>query len=362
MTRPPAAEVFRLASESIEVFTPPADVIVAEARAQRGRRRRTVVAGVAAAVLVLGGLTWLVSRESSGPEDLPPAKVTRARNPVPVAWYAEGRLHLERVAVTVPELTDLVELNGGAVYGDLEGTVAFVAADGERRRIGHKDPDQPLVASTGEGWAAWVDPGDGGQPMLMVYDVSKGAMLRTRDLTSADVRLIAIDQHRVFYETPVGSYAWTPGVEPPEELVRDGLADVESATRVYQVGGTIEMVQSFFNVSYVRPGVGARLSAGGSFVLSRVPGLDTADGSPFRPLLYDTRSGARMPSGVGVDERAVDATFGGNHTLVYLVAQVADIDDDTDPLLVLRSCDLDGTRCADVAPVESAPDRPLLAR
>jgi hypothetical protein len=52
---------------------------------------------------------------------------------------------------------------------------------------------------------------------------------------------------------------------------------------------------------------------------------------------------------------------------IYLVARVADLaggadlDGNLDPLLVLRSCDLDSGRCTDLAPVQSGTDRPVLA-
>jgi DNA-directed RNA polymerase specialized sigma24 family protein len=366
----PVSEIFHRAGESIEVLANPVDEVVAEARAQRRRRRRTVVVGVAAAALVLGGLTWWAEREPAeedGP--LPPAAVTRVKNPVQVAWYANGRLHLEKVAVSVPAVTELVELNGGAVYGDHEGTVAFVAADGQRRRIGHQEPDSPLVASSGEAWVAWIDPGEegGAGPAIQVYDVSAGELLAARDVASTDVHLVAIDQRQVFYEGPDGAFAWTPGVETAVKLERTGLLDVESANRVYQVGGSIDMVQSFFNVSFARPGTGAFISPGGVLVLSKAPGPGVAEGRPFRPLLYDARSGARKPSGVGVGERAVDAAFSRNNTAIYFVAQVADLaggfdlDGNIDPLLVLRTCDMDSGKCTDLAPVQSGADRPVLA-
>lgn len=371
-----AQEVFRRASESIEVLTNPVEDVVAEARSRRQRRRRTVAGGVAAAVLVLGGLTWWTNRGSTDDDGpLPPAAVTREKNPVQVAWYANGRLHLEKVAVAVPAVTDLVELNGGAIYGDHKGTVAFVAADGERRRIGRKEPDSPVVASAedGEAWVAWIDPGEegGAGPTIQVYDVSAGKLLATRDVASTDVHLVAIDQHQVFYEGSDGAFAWTPGVETALKLARAGLLDVESANRAYQTGGSaggsIEMVQSFFNVSFVRPGTGALISPGGLLVLSKVPGPGAAEGRPFRPLLYDAGSGARKPSGVGVGERAVDAAFTRNNTLVYFVVQTADLaggtdlDGNLDPLLVLRTCGTDSGQCTDLAPVPSGTDRPVLA-
>ena len=369
MTDQLAAEIFRYASESIEVPAVPVEAVVAEARAGRRRRVRLVVVGVAAAALVVGGLTWSANRDPGPSEELAPAVVTREVNPVKVAWYANGRLHLAKVTVTIPDVTDLVELNGGAVYGDHDGTVAFVAADGERRRIGEKDPSVPLVASPGDGWAAWVDPGSGGAtpPTLVVYDVSNGRLLDAKEVSSGDTRPIAIDQHRVYYESPEGAFSWAPGTEVPVELDRAGLADVQSATRVYQLNRRIDMVQSFFSVAFQRPGTTAQLSEAGILVLTKQPGPGVADGQPFRPLVYDARSGDQKPSGVGEEERAVDATFGRNNTVVYLVAQVADLDGgsdldgNVDPLLALRSCDLGTNRCTDVAPVQTGTDRPVLA-
>lgn len=360
-----AADLFRRASESIEVSSVPLEEIVGAARAERVRRRRRALVGVAVAALVVGVATWLSTRSSSEPDSLGPLEVRRAPNPVDVAWYAGGRLHLDDVTVALPALTDLVELNGGAVYGDHEGTVAFVAADGERRLLGHKDPDTLLVGSTAQAWVAWIEPGE--DRRLVAYDVSTGEVVDTRDLPAGDAQLIALDQHRIFYRDSAGAYAWTPGVDSAERLVRGGLVDVESATRVYQEGRRIDMVQAFFSVDFERPGIGALLSPGGTHVLTRRPdGAATRVGAPYRPLLYDARSGDALDTGVGRGERAVDATFGDNLETVYLVAQVADLaggsdlDGNIDPLLVLRSCSIGG-QCHDVAPVQTGTDRPLLA-
>lgn len=348
-----AAEV-REVAESIVVAAAPVDEVLATARSRHRRRTRVVVVGLVA-VLVAGGVGWLVVREQQD-EPLPAAKVTRAPNPVDVAWYAGGLLHLDQVKVEVPPLTDLSELNGGAVYADEDGVVAFVAADGDRRRLGSKVVGSPLVASADEGWAMWLEPG--GASRLLVYDVSAGEELATHRDDATEVRPVAIDQGFAYFDTPDASYVWNPGQGAPEELDRAGLADVEAATRVYQLDGArIEMEQGVFSTSFVVPGTSALLSPGGSFVLSRPAGGDP--GSVYRPLLYDTRSGQRLPAGLTREERVQDATFGDNYRLVYLVAP--DADTGPDDLLVLRTCDLDAAECSDVTPVTQAEERPLLA-
>ncbi|MDF1605501.1 hypothetical protein [Nocardioides sp. YIM 152315] len=351
-----AADVFRRAAASIEVTSAPLADVVAVARARRGRRRRIAIAGAAVAVLVVGGGTWLAARSSPESDELARLDVKPAPNPVDVAWYANGRLHLDEISVALPQLTGIVEVDGGAAYVDVDGTVGFVSADGDHRRLGSSDPDTLLVGSTETGWAAWIEPG---RARLVVHDVGTGEVVGSRDLASADAQLIAIDQHRVFYREAGDSYAWTPGVESPERLVRRGLVDVESATRLYQEGRRIVMVQSLFSVEFARPGLGGTLSSGGTYVLTRRADGDVAPvGDPYRPLMYDARSGDRIRTGVGPGELAVDAAFGDNNTVTYLVAPAADLDGD--PLLVLRSCTLGGD-CNDVAPVPTGTDRPLLA-
>lgn len=350
---PPGAAEVRRAAETIEVGTAPVDGVLADARTRRRRLVRLVAVAVVGA-LILGGAAWLVVGKTQE-EELPAAQVTRSPNPVDVAWYADGVLHLDQVKVEVPPLTDLAELNGGAIYADEDGVVAFVAADGDRRRLGTKEPDSPLIASADEGWATWMQPGT--RSRLVVYDVSADREISTYRDDETEVRPVAIDQGFVYFDTPEASYVWNPGPREPEPLDRAGLVDVEAATRVYQVGDRIEMEQGIFSVSFVQPGVGALLSPGGTFALSRPSGAEA--GAPYRPLLYDTRSGERMPRGLGPGDWVQDATFGDNYRLVYLVAP--DAEADPDDLLVLRTCDLDVAQCADVTPVTQVEERPLLA-
>ena len=144
---------------------------------------------------------------------------------------------------------------------------------------------------------------------------------------------------------------------------------MESANRVYQLGGPIEMVQSFFNVSFVRPGTGALISPGGVLRAeqgARRRGRRGRDPSGRCCTTPAPATGCR-PASVA-DERAVDATFGRNNTVVYLVAQDADLaggsdlDGNVDPLLVLRTCDLSSARLhRRRAGADRGADQPVLA-
>ena len=125
------------------------------------------------------------------------------------------------------------------------------------------------------------------------------------------------------------------------------------------------MVQPFFSVEFRREGDGADVSPGGSFVISRRP-APWEPGSPFTPLIYDTRSGERLPAGIATDEQVVDAAFAELGVVMYFVVKVADLqgaslDGETGTLLVLRRCDLESGRCHDLLPARGGPDRALLA-
>jgi hypothetical protein len=377
-----AQEVFRAASGSIDVLAPPLDDVVTEARALQRRRRRSVTAAVVAGAVVVAGLTWAATRAA---DQTPPPEphVVALRNPIDLAWYSGGKLRLARGAVDVPPLTDLAEVFGGAVYGDRSGTVAFVAADGTRTVLGEKAPGAPLVASEEYGWAAWVDPGEDA-PALVVYDVARGGLVDRQRLPAPgrgqgralSSHPITIDQGRVYYATADGDFVWTPTGGAPERLDRDGLADVRHALQVYQEPGRIEIVETLSGVSVVRRGEGAEISPGGNFVLTRAPG-DWSPGDPYRVLLYDARDGDRLSTGLGDDERVVDAAFVPTGGLVYLAARAGRLrrgqdieaagpggvptDEDIPPLVTLRTCGPGGADCRDVEVLPTFEGRPLLA-
>lgn len=362
---PAPVDDFRIACETIDVLAAPIDAVIAEARAQRRRHLRVVLASVVAAVLAVSGVVWLASRpapEQSSDRDW---TVVREPNPVDIPWYAGGELHLKRVVVAMPPIADLVAVGDGALFTGADGTVYFVRSDGAVTELGETDPDARVAASDQTDWVSWVDTSSD-VPRLVVHNLVSGKDTAERDLPEGG-EVIAVDLARVYFRTPRGDFVWAPGDEPAE-LDRPGLLDVTSGAQAYQVEGgieaRIEMVQSFYSVSFVRPGTGATISPGGNFVLSR----DGDGTAPFRPLLYDVRSGERMRSGLAAGELALDATFGPNHTVSYLVTPRADLaggpdlDGNSAPLVVLRTCDLAPVVCHDVIPLARPGERSLLAR
>ncbi len=359
---PAPPEDFRIGSGSIDVLSPPFDRVIAEAGAQRRRHLRIVLASVVAAVLAVGAVGWLTTRPPpAGPSELDWA-VVRQPNPVDLPWYAGGELHLAGVTVRMGGIGDLVAVDDGAVFTDEEGAVYFAAADGGVTELGHTDAGARVGAADQTDWVAWVDVSSD-EPRLVVHNLVSELDFATLALPEGG-QVVAVDQARVFFTTPGGDFMWQPSEEQPVALDRSGLLDVRSGTQVYDVGDRIDITQLFFTTSHVLPGTGARVSPGGSFVLSR-----GGDGSvPFRPLLYDARTGERMRSGLAADELALDATFGPNHTMSYLVAPRADLaggpdlDGNSAPLVVLRSCVLAPVVCHDVIPLARPDEQPLLAR
>lgn len=363
MSEPLAEEIFRTASETIDVLSAPVDGVVARSRELRRRRRRITIASVAAGAVVLAGLTWVGAR--SAPEGEPaPTGVTRSANPVDVAWYGDGKLHLANVAVELPPITDLVEILGGAVYADESNTVTFVDDSGARTDIGKKVPGTAVVGSSESGLAAWIAAGDDG-PEILLYDVLAGRPVATQLLPSGTGNdLVALDRDRAYFTTADGDFVWT-AVGGSQARAGHGLLDAGAGLRVYQRRDQIDIVQPFFNVTYLRAGRGAVVSPGGNYVLTAAPGGLTPAGT-FRPLLYDARSGDRLATGLGRGMVAADATFGKNHGVIYLTAHLAALraaasDGDGPPLLILRSCAPGGFQCHDVAPLSGGDGKVLLA-
>jgi hypothetical protein len=347
----PRDEAVRFAAESIEVLPAPYDDVAERARRQRRTRRRIVLASVAAGLVVVALATWAGTALSRDGVRERPVDVDRVLSPTSIAWYADGRLHLREVMVTIPGITELVAIGEVVVYLDDEGIVGQVSRDGTVLEVGVAVPGSELVAATDHGWAAWVEPADPGA-RLVVWDVAERSEVGGLQVDES-VRPIAIDQGLVTFNTTAGDHAWEPPDADPERLPPTGLIDQASATRVFQRDQRIEIVQPLFGLSFLRPGEGAELSFGGRYVLSRVPG--TEPGDPWEPLLYDTRTGEAIDPGVAPGEKVAAAGFSPLQEVAYLIVT------GDDELLLLRTCEPGSGVCEDVAPVATGGEPVLLA-
>ncbi|GAB3023057.1 hypothetical protein GCM10011376_38960 [Nocardioides flavus (ex Wang et al. 2016)] len=96
------------------------------ARLRSARRRRTARRGVVAATVVAvlaAGWAWWAAQPS-------PPEVREETNELPVAWYAEGELHLDEVVVELPGVEEFVADGDGVAARLRSGDVVRVGADG----------------------------------------------------------------------------------------------------------------------------------------------------------------------------------------------------------------------------------------
>jgi hypothetical protein len=357
---PSGEDELRELAEEMTVLAPPTldDVRAHESRRRRRATRRSLVVLVPV-LIVVAGLTWWATRpaEEDPRAGLRPVPSERAENPADVAWYAEGRLHLEHVTLTLPGLRDLAQTGTGAVYGDARGRVVEVGEDGRRTLLGTKDPDIPLVGGA-DGWVAWVDRREE-TPRLRVYDAEAGEVVGARALNGPSaglVRPLAIDDGTVFYTDPDGTRAFLPAEdEPRTDVVEPArLLDASSRARAYQLGAdVIRVEQPFSGVAFDLAGTGAEISDDGGYTLTRA---GVAQNGVQPVAIYRTRSGKELPS--GIDDRfevALAARLGPDGRVTYVVGKAVT---ETAPGFVrakpsgqleLRSCDLDAAECRAVA-------------
>lgn len=386
LDRPPARPatgplgelVHRCANELSVAPAPEATTLVPGSRPGRSRSRVTLLAAVVLVGLV-GALVWNGLRDDAPtPTGLGPAPYEPSARAAEVAWYANGELHLRDVVLRLPALRDLVEVGGGAVYGDQAGRVVLVRTDGTRAQLGTKNPETPIAVSPAAGWVAWVDQA-GMSPQLVVYDVTARAALASRALPvrqRQDARPIAIDGGRVYYADADGEHVWDPesaAGSPLGTVEEEKLLDVSSGSRVAQyLVNAVRTAVPFSTRAIVEPGVGAELSDDGNLVLTRTP----EDRSGFgRVRIFDNRSGAPVATGLDDDtEVAIAARLSGpgdpenpRSAVTYIVARLQDHPDDVRAgtfvgPLELRRCVLGSGRCTALERFRDAGSSPLLAR
>jgi hypothetical protein len=376
----PTAAELRTAVVDVPVLAPPdAQALVQSEREQHQRRRaRHATRALAVAVpvlLVAAGIAWQLSRGE--PDDaLESVAVQHVENPAEVAWYADGRLHLDHVVLDVPAVRQLAPVRGGAAYGDEQGRVVYVGADGSRTVLGHKEPATALVVSNEHGWVVWAA-ADGADQRLVVHELSTSSTVATRELVPAGewdgsgtldadgVQPVALDGGTVYYMDGAGGHAWTVASNEVEDLGANRLVDAREGLKAYQVNPGVIQVAPSDSGGFAVPGAGADFSRGGDLVLTR----DVREQASFGPvLLYDTQTGADVSVGLGAADVALAAQLGPDRTVTYIIARAEDRPENADFLrssfsgqLELRTCDVDTGQCEALERFPSTGSRPLLA-
>lgn len=346
------------------VLPPRVEVVAARARTQRRRRARAGVRTLVGVGLVLATAVALGGVADRSATDGPR-----------VGWYADGVLHGRGTAVDLPGVTDLLHLDQGSAYVAAGGVLGYVERDGRRHRLDTEVARVRPVSSTDGTRLAWVTTRRG-RPRLVVLDVAHhrvdDALDLARQLPAAarDLRrlhLVALDGAVLSFAVGDRDLRWVVGGgDPPYAAGHGLLAEAGSVVARQRARGVVVERPRLGGTVRV-PGVGALLSPEGGYVLTRVPTRGaTAAGRPFRPMLHDAVTGRRLPSGVGRDELVLDAAFGDDLTLTYLVVPVRDPAAGPDPQVVsrvvVRTCALATTTCAERPPAERRGGPVLLAR
>ncbi len=349
----------------------------AEVAAQRPRRRapRGLLVLVVVLVLLAGVGTWRGLQPEAPPEveeAVGPARVRQLEHSVPIPWYAAGEVVIGFSALRVPGVRRLVVVRDAVVYGDGEGRVVRADASGERLLLGRSAPGATIVAERERGWVAWVEAGTG---ELVVVDASDGAELGRRGLEepsgqapAAGLGPVALEGPTLHYVDGAGSHEWRPLDDPTGQRAAPPgpgtLLDVEGLTRVVQSGPGTVTFDGPFGPPRTRRGVGAQLSFGGGYVLTRT-GADRY--APVR--VHDTATGRRRAAGVRPDEIALDASFSTTGAITYVIgdgSQVASAEEfrrlSGARGWLLRTCFIGSGSCTDHLRVSSADGEPLLAR
>lgn len=303
----------RLALEAIPVEPLSSGEVVEEARARRRRLASRSLAAVVALTVVVAGVGWLWQRS----EEV--GRVTPAENPLPMAWYADGLLHLDEVTVEVRPVVDLVTVPGGVVLADEDGEVLMVEPDGELGELGDTVPGEGLVVEPDNGWVAWADPG-AGTPELVVFDTRVGDEVGRRSLSFPDAESgqpvgstgpIAIDGERVHYRTRTTDFFWEP-LEGDAFSLAGELVDLADGAQLSRVEGSdalLVQAQPFDTGSLVT-GTDARLTPDGRYVLATVA---------EDLVVYDSQTGQEVPRMHSPSDQGLSWTYTGDDTFFVTV-------------------------------------------
>lgn len=364
VTSPPPADI-RYAAEAVPTGSVTVADVVGRVRERRRRTRRRGVGLVGGLVLVAVVTAWW----RAAPGD-PGGEVSRAENPLPIPWYADGVLHLTDVTVALPAVRELVRVPDGVVLSDGAGAVWFVGEEGDQERIGRTVPGDALVVEPDNGWVAWADPGNGA-PHVVVHDTRARAVVGRRSLAVpgasggqpvGDTGPIAVDGERVYYATGQGDFAWEP-LSGPAFAIAGSLLDTADGARVARGPEGVQVQPAPFRTGFELPAEDGRLTRDGRFLFVLDEREDLA--------VYDVATGRPLPRMYSPSDVAVAWGYVDDGSFLFALQHQLQDKRYQDMLQMpsegnyrIMHCDpLQTDPCRELAEVpEDVPDPPVFAR
>ncbi len=304
------------AAAAIDVSPP--DLAEIAVRSRSGRRRRWGAGVAVAAALVLVAVTAALLLRPEPTPRLASLEVTSEENPVGLAWWLNGQLHLQHGTVRVPGVRHLVEAGDQVVYGDGDGLVVAVAEDGSRVELGTMDVGTPLVSSPRAGLVAWLESSNGD---LVVWSASTGRVEGSLAMTR-DAAVLGWDRERLYLRDDGIEESATLGgdglvvstVSPPISLRGGALTDVAIGAQLWADRGSMTVVQALDHHEVTVPGSSGQLSPDGRFVITV--------GRPGGPAAYDAVTGEALGTWFPGDWTTMAAAFTAEGRAVWSVARV----------------------------------------
>jgi hypothetical protein len=302
-----------LALSALGVDPLPVDEVDEVVRARRARVVRRVLGVVAVVLLVAGAVAWW-----TWPGDDGQGVVREADNPLPLPWYADGRLHLADVTVTVGPVVDLVIVPDGAVLAEEDGSVVLAEDDGTLTPLGDTVPGGGLVAEPDNGWVAWADPGDG-DPEVVVVDTRVGQEVGRRSLAApgegggqpvSGSGPVAVDGERVYYAARGEDYVWDP-MRGDAFALEGSLADTADGARLSRIEGGYLLQAGQYRRGTPVLGTEGRLTSDGRFVFLRDANEEVR--------VHESATGRRLPLMYSPSDVPVSWSYSGDGRFWFAV-------------------------------------------